>query len=194
MIGLQFRRVPDGKNRVADDVHDGAVGLVDAADGRLVVGVEQLYQFLRIELLRDAAEARDIAEKDADDLLAPARLAQPRLLQDALHLFRRKIQPQRLLQQPVLHIGAERVVKDGPQQRDGDLRAHRHQPRKPDPLLPEEIVRHPGDNRRTDQLNTVRKQWVKKRESDAEKQSRKYDHQEFRARRKPGEPVMVQQV
>ena len=94
MIGLFLGRVPNGEDRIANEVHHGALGGVNAGDGRLIIIVEQLDQVIRVRHFRDLGEVRDITEENADGFLFRAGFEQVGPLENLFDLLRRKIERQ----------------------------------------------------------------------------------------------------
>ena len=136
MVGLQFRRVPKGKDGIPDILDYRPVGGKDAMLHRaLEIIIHRLGQVVRIHAFGDAGETGNVAKENGQQLLFRARLEEFGILGKLLDQLGRKIKGQRLLDFLLFHVQLHGV--DGHRERrcQGELCQHKDQPCEPQMVL-----------------------------------------------------------
>src|SRR5688572_4804154 len=91
VIGLAEWRIPTGEERIANELHQESVGLVDTGNRLFKIVVHQLRQFTRIHAFRQFREISNVREHNAQHLLFSAGLEQLTLLKKLFSANRRKM-------------------------------------------------------------------------------------------------------
>src|SRR5436190_9065689 len=140
VVGLFDRRVPDSEQGIANELHKKTIGLINAGDRFLEIVVHELRQVGGVHAFGDFCEISDIREHNAQELLLGARLEKSAVTQELFGADGGKVAREALFKELVVEIKAKRLIDNGENESDEQLRGHRDQPRKPNPRVAERHV------------------------------------------------------